>query len=38
MAVLGVTVARFLGVLERQERTLDLLLERAYPAQDREAL
>jgi len=37
MTVLGVTVAGFLGALERQERKLDLLLERAYPAQDREA-
>jgi len=37
MAVLGVTVSGFLGALERQDRKLDLLLERAYPAQDREA-
>jgi hypothetical protein len=37
MAVLGITVAGFLGALERQDRKLDLLLERAYPAQDREA-
>jgi hypothetical protein len=37
MAVLVVTVVGFLGALERQDRKLDLLLERAYPAQDREA-
>jgi hypothetical protein len=29
MAVLGLTVAGFLGALERQERKLDLLLERS---------
>jgi hypothetical protein len=28
MAVLGITVAGFLGALERQDRKLDLLLER----------
>jgi len=28
MAVLGVTVVGFLGALERQDRKLDLLLER----------
>ena len=36
MAVLGLTVSGFLGVLERQERKLDLLLELAYPAKNRE--
>jgi hypothetical protein len=29
MAVLGITVAGFLGALERQDRKLDLLLERS---------
>ena len=37
MAMLGITVAGFLGALERQDRKLDLLLERGYPAKDREA-
>jgi hypothetical protein len=37
MAVLGITVVGFLGALERQDRKLDLLLERGYPAKDREA-
>ena len=31
MAVLGITVAGFLGVLERQDRKLELLLERTQP-------
>ena len=31
MAVLGLTVAGFLGVLERQDQKLDLLLERSQP-------
>jgi len=31
MAVLGVTVAGFLGALERQDRKLELLLERTAP-------
>jgi hypothetical protein len=34
MAVLGITVSGFLGALERQERKLDLLLERSNPARD----
>lgn len=33
LAVLGVTVAGFLSVLERQDRKLELLLERTAPAQ-----
>lgn len=32
LAVLGVTVAGFLSVLERQDRKLELLLERTAPA------
>jgi hypothetical protein len=32
LAVLGVTVAGFLSVLERQDRKLELLLERMAPA------
>ena len=33
MTVLGVTVAGFLGALERQDRKLELLLERTTPVQ-----
>jgi hypothetical protein len=32
MVVLGVTVAGFLGALERQDRKLELLLQRTAPA------
>jgi hypothetical protein len=32
LAVLGVTVAGFLSVLERQDKKLELLLERTAPA------
>jgi hypothetical protein len=31
VTVLGVTVAGFLGALERQDRKLELLLERTAP-------
>ena len=31
MTVLGVTAAGFLGALERQDRKLELLLERTAP-------
>jgi hypothetical protein len=34
MAVLSLTVAGFLGALERQDRKLDLLLERTGRARD----
>ena len=32
MAVLGITVVSFLSVLERQDRKLELLLERTAPS------
>jgi len=32
LAVLGITVAGFMAVLERQDRQLELLLERTAPA------
>lgn len=37
MAVLGLTVAGFLGALERQDRKLDLLLERSSARTERTA-
>jgi hypothetical protein len=37
MVVLGATVAGFLGALERQDRKLDLLLERSRTHSERTA-
>lgn len=38
LAVLGVTVAGFLSALERQDRKLELLLERTAPAAARQSV